>query len=457
MTRKYYKILSLIFAILLAGCRSEEIGPSSESSYEDSNPVVFGAKIIEMGNTRAPGDKPVKNQKLNLMFLSSNGLELGYADFNYQGIAYSERFDNTGSPLDLLWSYVSPDEYNGDTYSFYLDNIPEEYNIPDQGNISSITLPDDNPYKISRYSDEESEKDLWWGSLQGVSRAKIQNVDLYHVMSRVTLRVYFDNSAVGESKYPVSATINNIFRYPVSFNRLTGNLGLPEFPDENPFTLVEDEQGWTESEDETGMTYYTSPDFILPPQEIVSNARPRLTVIVKNSRSGEFQTFSGLLPLAMYLEGENGLSTLWTMAFLKGYSLVLTVKISNDAADLQFLPVSLLEWWPVGEKTLTGIQASIGKEEDFEKLIETYNTASDDSQFYKWGYKDSNDNTWYFNIFRNLEINASKYAGKMQERLEMPYGFKIHNASIVVTLSDGSVVYLTGEEGEAQLKALLSD
>lgn len=458
MTVKYFKILSLFFAMLLVGCASDDATPPSGSSnVEDSDRVVFGAKVIEMGNTRAIGDKTVKDKKLNLLFLSSNGWESGFADFNYQGIAYSERYDNNGSVLDLLWSYVAPDEYNGETYSFFLDNIPDEFNIPDPNDITKVIFNEGNPYKASRYVDENNKNDLWWGSLQGVNRAKIENIDLYHVMARVSLKVYFDNSAVGDSKYPVSATINNIYRYPVSFDRLTGNLGLPEAPDPEPFTLVEDEQGWEETLDVTGLTYYTSPDYILPPQEFVSNARPRLSVVVKNGNTGELQTFSGLLPLAMYLEGENGSSTLWTMSFLKGYSLTLTVKISNEAADLQFLPVTLLEWWPVGSKTLTGIQASVRDDNDLDTLIKTYNTSVDDSEFYNWGYKDSTDGVWYFNVFRNINIEASKYAGKMTERTAMPYGFKLHSASVVVTLKDGTDVYLTGEEGERQLKALLNE
>lgn len=457
MTPKYFKILSIVFVTLLSACSSQVTPPLPDSTTEeDSDPVVFGAKVVEMKTTRAEGDKPVKNKRLNLLFSGQNGLETGFADFNYQGVAYSERFDTNGDRIDLIWSYVAPDEYNGDTYSFYIDNLPEEYTETDPNNISTVFLPENNPYGISEYKEDQDSNDLWWGSLKGVSKARIENIDLYHAMARISLKVYFDNSQVGDSKSPVSASITNIFRSPVSFDRLTGNFGLPELPDENPFVLVEDENGWKENLDESGMYYYTSPDFILPPQEVVSNARPRLSVVIRNDNNGEYQTFSGLLPLAMYLEDEKGVSNLWTMSFLKGYKLVLTVKISNTAADLQFLPVSILDWEPVGSKLLTGLQASIVDGKSFGELIETYNNATDDSLFYKWGYQSSTDNVWCFNIFHNLTILASDYAAKMKEKSQFQYGFKLYYSTVEVVLRDGTKVLLTGEDGERQLKDLLN-
>ena len=442
-----------LLPFVLWSCVSDSYEPESS---EDDEPVILGAHIKEMGITRA-GDKLIKDKTLNLTFNSSNGYENGKAFFNYQGIGYTVRYDMSGFPLDLVWSYVATDVVNGDTYSFYLDNLSEEYTTSDPASLTTILLPEDNVYSISKFVEEEENSvsnppanDLWWGSLDRVTRTKIENITLYHVMSRFCLRLSIDNSAVGDEKLPASASLTNLFRTPVSFDRLTGNLGLEDNPDPEPFVLVENETEWTMEEGENGIIYYTSPEFVIPPQEFMSNARPRLTVKLTNG-----QTFSGLLPLVMYLVGENGVLSLWNMSFLKGYKLTLNVRLSNEAASLQFMPSTVLEWWNVGKKNLTGSQASLTNEEDFLDLIKTYNSG-DDSQFYKWGYQNS-EGVWIFNIFRNFSISANEFKDKMHEKPGLPYGFNLNFASITISLGGDENVYLQNEDGAEKLKALLNE
>lgn len=455
MNFKNFKYIIYFLPALFFSCSDED---SMKTSSEGDEQVVFGARIREMGNTRAD-DKPVKNKSMNLTFFTSNGFEKGKVEFNDQGIGFSVRYDADQNPLDLVWSYVSPNERNGKVYSFFIDNLDSEYTETDPQNPTTVILPSNNRYKLGLYVDEDKEdpekgiysNDLQWGSLENVERDKIETIYLNHVMARFSLRVTFDNSAVGEEFKPESASINNIFHEAVSFDRKTGILGLPDQPEADPFYLVETKEGWkAEKDEEDGITYYNSPDFAVPPQEFVANARPRVTVKLTNGKS-----YSGLLPTAMSILGENS-SSLWTMAFLKGYKLTLNVKISNEAASLEFMPVTVMEWWEVGRKTLMGNQASLTKDEDFDELIKAYKN-SDDSEFYRWGYYDNVNQVWVFNIFRALEIDPAKYKSVMQEKESMPYRFNILNTSIALLYPGGIKKYVEGEEGERILKEILSE
>lgn len=454
MKIKFFKYILFCVSALLLSCSSDAFDTDDTSADEQ---VVFGARLNEMKSTRAP--KLVTDKSMNLTFVSNAGYEKGRVDFNSQGIGFSVRFDADDSPLDLIWSYVSPNIYNTDIYSFFLDNLAEEYTDSDPDNSTVVLLPEDNRYKIGLFVEEKDENpdegifsnDLIWGAIENVERKKIEDIYLDHVMARFALQVYFDNSAVGEQMFPESASMTNIFHEPVSFDRLTGTLGLPENPVEDPFTLVDNSTGWEQDFDElTRMTYYTSPDFVVPPQEFVANARPRLRVTLTNGR-----TFTGIFPPVMNIVDSDGAETLWTMAFLKGYKVTLNVKISNEAATLEFMPVSVTDWWDVGTKNLTGIQASLVKDTDFDDLIKAYN-AGDDTEFYKYGYKDTETGAWVFNIFRNFTIDANTYKGRMTENSSMPYRFNIMNTIMTISIGTNEI-NISGDEGNSILKQLLSE
>ena len=453
-TKKIYLLVSL--PLVLCGCDTSE---KLTDDYTDKEQVIFESSLKEILNSRANSDEYVVNQSFNLMFKGNAGYEIGKVDFNNSGIGFSLRYDNDGKLMDLIWGDVNPNENNGNTYSFYLDNL-----TPGFDGITNVKLPEnpeDNPYSIgiykndddTNYNDDYNTKDLIWGALENTERNTIEEVDLYHVMSRFCLRLCIDNSAVGKDKFPLSATISNLFQTPIEFDRLTGNLQLEENPIEEPYSIVDNQtKNWTIEKDESNpnITYYTSPDFVIPPQEFVSTARPRLSVKLLDNT-----TYSGLFPIAMNLIGADGSLTPWTMSFLRGYRIMLNVKISNNMADLQFLPVTMLDWWEVDEKTVTGYQASVANEEDFKNLIKAYNDERI-SEFYKWGFKRS-DGTWVFNIFTNFSIKASEYSSHMEEKENLPYEFYIFDATVSVSLDSENEVYLnTLNNGAQQLKNLLN-
>ncbi|MCH5237727.1 MAG: hypothetical protein J1E95_08015 [Muribaculaceae bacterium] len=395
----YFNIIMLF--ILFTGCSDNDM---EHDETDSDKAVVFGATLRELRGSRESDGDLIKDRSFNLLFKGESGYEEGRVDFNSSGIGYSLRLDSDGNGFtDLVWGYVSPEETGG--YSFYVDN----FKFPFNGStiVKLPENPDENPYNIKVFEKDFQSNDLVWGSLENADRANIEIIDLYHVMSRFQLHLYVNNEAVGSVFTPVSAGITNIFRCPVSFDRITGTFGLKTDiegkiqPDEEEFMLVEP-NGWTTKWDEKGNQYYASPEYILTPQEFASDNRPRLNITLNDGEKD--RVFTGLFPPVMTVYDENNENgTLWTMSFKRGTRLILTVSVSNDMATLQFLPVYLIDWYEkLKNKTFTGTQASVGENEDFEKLFEAYESSTE-SEFYKWGYKE-NDDTWVFNIFNNIEI-----------------------------------------------------
>lgn len=438
-------ILSVTILLALSGCSTAEPDKETEDIL---GRVKIGAAISGIGNTGTRGyqeEGKVLSGNMNLTFLNKDReFEVGSVAFE-NGIGYASRIDNSRF-IDLKWVDLSTTEESSRQYSFYLDNLPAAY-----GTDVNISLPEENPFHASVFDEVEGSNDLLWGALLDIERSPTLSFDLNHVMSRFCLRVYFDNSNGFERLTPESAKISNLFQHAVSFDRLTGTLGLDENPDEEDFILVTDYDSWDRKEvieNNKTVNYYVSPDFVIPPQNFVSNKRPRLTVVLSNGES-----YSGLFPLAMTLVGENNVMTPWMMSFLRGYKLTLTVMISNGGQSLQFMPVTLLEWVDKGIKNLTGSQAAIEDEEGMKALINAYNGRKVE-EFYKWGYK--NGDIWIFNIFQNLEFSL-KSGEKMEEQKDLPYEFNIYNSTVIVNLPDGRSVSLTqNDDGANKLKTILN-
>ena len=451
-----YNILVLLFLGLTASCESESEQPDIEGLAEN---VLMEATVKELHISRSTGDG-ICDKAFNLTFQSSSGYEVGKVDFNSAGRGYTIRYDSEGVPFDLVWGDVVPDQPNGSTYSFYVDNLPEE-----MGRSIVVDFPenrDENPYSIGIYDGDFGSRDLIWGSAEQVIRKNIEDIDLYHVMSRFSLHVDLNNSSVGHEISLVSAEITNIFTSPLSFNRLSGNFELRKYENGEPwpeekFIMVEDEDKWLEVKDENEVAYYSTPDFILPPQEFVQNNRPRLYVKVR-SGDGTEKVFSSVLPTTMTVKDEAGVQKLWSMSFLRGTKLILSVRLNNEVGSLEFLPVSLIGWKEhKGDKTFTGYQASVSKTEDLDDLVNAYNNESID-KFYQWGYlADKDTNKWVFNVFNNLEIDYEFYKNKMGEREGLPYSFNIYEATITVLMPGDKKVYLSGAEGAEKLKKILSN
>lgn len=312
MNYNYCKHILFLLLPVLFGCDSSQ---EAKDLTDKSESILFGANITNIGNTRGYQEEgTVMTGKYNLTFQNlSQELEIGSVAFE-NGIGYASRIKDNKN-VDLKWGEIKSDETHG-TYSFYLDNLPSYENQ----NSTIVELPEDNPFRVDVFDKKNGKNDLLWGSLEDVNRSPILSFNLYHVMSRFCLRVYFDNSKGFENLPELkSASISNLFQKAISFDRLTGALGLNEQPDETPFIL----SGWVEDDEinEESVTYYVSQDYVIPPQEFVPNNRPRLTIVLENGDS-----YSGVFPLAMNLVGENDVLTPWNMSFLRGYMSGLVTK-----------------------------------------------------------------------------------------------------------------------------------
>lgn len=438
----------------LWSCSSEETVPNHESS-EDV--VIFNANVIESSNSRVTIEDEIRERKLNLTFHNQSDYEIGFTDFDSKGWGTSKRFTE-GTFTDLEWNYLLAEDAE-ERYSFCLDNLSEEF----ETKTTEITFPDDNPYRASvlvpwNYEEANSSQyeelscnDLIWGKVLN-KKASSLTVNLNHVMASFRLRIYFDNTVGFDELIPEKVSISNIFQTTTSFNRLTGNFGLKDAPEEEDFTLVEtfDTKFWDIVEDPvTQILYYESPVFVVPPQDFIQNNRPRLNVTLTN---GGFYT--GLFPRVMSIKNENGNWEDALTSFMKSYTLVMTVKISNQPSSMQFMPVTMLEWNNKGTYNFTGTQASIIDVDDLKNLISAY-SKGDTSYFDHWGYYEKG--IWYFNIYRTLELDTS-YAGKLKENLQIPYEFDMHYGVVTIKISENNVIYLTASnKGAEKLKKFLNE
>lgn len=462
-------IIGIVLAGFLAGCKEDVSEPYTDKA---SDPVLFSAKVKDILVSRA--DNPIKDHDLNIIFQNSAGYEFGIISFNSQGLGTSIRYDG-GKETDLIWEYLGF-EYDKDDkdkkyplYSFYVDNIPESLNT----GSTFVEFPEnieENPYRADFYRSYENQNDnndLIWGSIEKVVKAPSLTLSLSHVMSRVELWVYFDNNISSEARAPKSAVITNIFKAPKGFDRLTGEWTLPEtLPENSEFVLANDDESsefkWERKEEKViegdeikTITYYVSPDFVVPPQQFISNQRPRLTVTLANDQGGNGQVFTGLFPLAMNLLDEDGNPTPWVMSFIRGYKIILKVKIGNEPSTLEFMPSTVLEWESKGTKNISGLQASIAREEDLQKLIEAYNNG-DSRYFDHWGYYDENSRKWYFNIFLSLDVSSS-YKESMPENSDMPYEFNLNSGIVYLNVDNNTTLILSGTEGAKILKDFISN
>ncbi|MCH5224871.1 MAG: hypothetical protein J1D77_02685 [Muribaculaceae bacterium] len=465
-------ILSLAtLSFVLTGCRSDYDLP--QETETGGTPVVFGANIVGMVSTRAleVSEGEVVNGEFSLTFFNaSNQLEVGKTVFT-DGLGVCYRYDKEGNPVQLIWEEVGSEGGKG-LYSFWLDNLElpddlfNENFTKEELKKTLFTLPENNPYRASKMKDHP-EIDLLWGRANNVPKAQSITIDLQHAMAAFQVRINMDNAG-GQEIYPVKVYIENLCTVGHIFNRnaeppLSAKTrqipneggGTSIRPDEYPFPLTEESETipatWEKGE-ENGLDYYISPEFILPPHGFVGGYRGRLYIELNTG-----EVYSGLFPMEMYVQNADGTISSEYLRFKQGCKLKITVTISKELNELGFEPVYYYEWYDKGTFNIMGSQASLADDSVFKSLIEAYNQGKED-EFYKWGYQDS-EGRWMFNLFnKDIKLKASEVAGQMEEKLELPYDFVFHNATVIITTEKGDKIELNKDNGGAEkLKKLLSE
>lgn len=467
-----YLCYKIIFAFVLLGfwsCRSEDV--ENDMSLRKGEQVIFGANVNNIISSRAlPQKGMIIDGNLHVLYFPKQGnYQTAEVDF-IDGIGYTYIGTNA-SRTPLLWDDVAVANVTNQTYNFFYDNLA--YDVYE--NLGNYELPADHPYRFRKYKsngDGLPEGDLLWGSVIGVKKSNGILLTLNHIMSLLTLQISIDDKGFGERK-PKKAWISYCRSAIEKINRMSGwvkeysylpNDEIPDLPDLQ--LADEDEEIYTSGDwgktfdEETGVRYYNSPAYLVPPQEFNTGYLPRLTIELDDG-----STYSGVFPQYVFLEEANGQISQRRIQFMSGYKLNLAVRISSEANSLNFIYAQVNYWNDMGTYNVTGKQASLADEKDFNKLIEAYNSASSDADknkddkygFYQWGFYDENTQKWIFNIFQNQSITESAISRKMPKDSALPYEFSLHYATLTLLMDDGTELAISADNGGAEkLKDMLT-
>lgn len=456
-----YKIIIGLFVAAMssvfAACSSEEV-PAANSPEDGGIRVV--AEVARQVYSRAYQEEGyVESGTYYLSYpSSSNGNPYGVAQVDF---GRDEKNPAIGFiDPSLKWKDVG----GGSTPTFYLDNVSD----PERNEKTEVKFSDVyNPYKAGLF-DKEGMNDLLWGKIEAQRNAKTINFDLHHNMSRLRVQVTVNKDQEYGSSLTLDGAkveISSINQNPVSFNRLSGDLELPAVAEETEeeykrvytsLTLVdelentkeEDRITWKEDKEENNESIvYTTQDFVLPPQGLLENEyRPRLTITLKDGTK-----YSGILPHAMEIEGEDNTTIPAYLYFLKEHILTIRTVITEEPPLLSFMPVWVMKWVDKGEFTIEAHQAGIYREEEFYKLIEYYR-ANNEYQLVRYGYLyttgEPAEERWNFDFFSGVTLDRSRITGKMvaDEKKEprpnpKPFSFSFNNYAVYVGDKDENGIF----------------
>lgn len=427
-------ILPLLSVILLASCASEP--ELTQGNGPDGDGVICLRGAIEglsESGTRAyyePGTIESGTYYMTYPPIEDN------STFDVTDIEFNNGygFPKTPRGKDLTWYEVGPLTYDENLTVFYIDNVPRPESNP---NTTVVTFDENyHPFDAGVYDEEGGTNDLLWGYAHipmFAARDQI-SIGIHHWLSRVNVVVTVDNSEDNIDKIDfsnASVKITNLALNPLSYDRTTGNLNLGNNPKKSDLELISNGNFRNVTDDELieGISYYQSESYILPPQTLpVNNERPRL-VIKANMQDGSERTYSGVLPRVMMINDVPA-----NFAFEKEYNLTLRVTISGDKLAIAFMIATVQEWIDKGSFTLSSTQAGVYNDDQMAALIKAYkaNNVLDMSYF---GFLTSSEE-WVFNIFQNMEIKLSDYAGAMATGTD--FSFDLHGHTLTVINDDGS-------------------
>ena len=342
----------------------------------------------------------------------------------------------------LLWKFITDESVS----TFCLDNVPKS----GDGDGTTVTFgSDNNPFKAGLFDDDGGTNDLLWGTRDVSRNAENIHFDLHHNMSRVRVQVTVNrkNSTEGALNLDdAEVKITSLIHTPRSFNRLDGTLALGEDPDYDDLVLADRTIGWNndldKSEGDTEMR--TTYDFVLPPQTLSDENRPRLVITLADG-----SVYSGILPHAMEInspEYKNPYPV--ALSFLKEHILTLRTEITEAPPSLSFMPVTVVEWIDRGSFTLEGHQAGIYTTKDFEDLLHWWDEYNED-QLARYGLLEDDGKKWMFSFWGPIDVKSADIKGKMKVTGDTDYHFRFHGFKHLV---DGNVV-----AEEEYLKKILTD
>lgn len=437
---------SAMLVIVLSACSASD--PEENDGY--STPLNVTAQLAETIATRdylASGD--VTEGTYYISYPAVSTLEYNLATVNFDlsatpGIGVVIMPDNQ----EMRWENVG-----GNMPTFYLDNVVPTETDPEDPMIVNFT--NGGAYTAAVFDDVNGTNDLLWGSLQVYNNTRTLNFSLHHNMARLRVEISVDKTfEIEEDLNLEGATVqlSSINQQPLSFDRQTGLLALSTEPEAyTNLTLVNQnaDLDWVSEEpspDNENLTVYTTPDFVLPPQDLLTDdKRPRLRIELANGR-----VFSGIVPYAMdVVDSDHPTAYPMTLSFLKEHVLTLHTLISNEPPTLSFMPVKVVEWVDKGTFDVDGHQAGIYRASEFSSLIGYYN-AENEFQLYRYG--NLIDSAWVFNLWSSINLDYSQVSGMMRPGgNKLGYSFKYNGYGVILTQGTE-----TKEVSATQLVSVLS-
>lgn len=439
-------LFSAMLAIALSACSASD--PEESDVY--STPLNVTAQMAETISTRDYLDSgEVTEGTYYISYPAVSTLEYNLATVNFD-LAVTPGIGVVIMPnnQEMRWENVG-----GNMPTFYLDNVVPTETEPEDQMIVNFT--NGGAYKAAVFDDRNGSNDLLWGSLQVYNNTRTLNFSLHHNMARLRVEVSVDKTfEIDDDLNLEGATVklSSINQQPLSYDRQTGLFTLStETSAYTPLTLVNSSAGlnWVSEEpdpDNENLKVYTTPDFVLPPQDLLTDDnRPRLTIELANGRK-----FSGIVPYAMnVVDSDHPTAYPMTLSFLKEHVLTLHTLISNDPPTLSFMPVKVVEWVDKGTFDIDGHQAGIYRATEFYSLIGYYN-AENEFQLYRYG--NLTNSVWVFNLWSSIDLDYSQVFGMMRQGgNKLGYSFKYNGYG--VTLTQGNV---TKEVSATDLVSVLS-
>ena len=439
ISRIYNTILSsclTVLAMTASGCTADP-----EPTVDDGNAIYVEADVTHNSQARSyiPQGTVVEGE-YNLTFPST------VADqYNIGLVSFGESQENPqigivkldgGTPLK--WLTVG----GGATPTLYLDNIPRTVAGASTSTTTTFSA-NSNPYEAAPFDSIGGANDLLWGAKMFQRNAGTLHFDLQHVMARVRLVVTADNTNGEIDLTGASVKITNLNLKPLSFDRIEGTFALdtesPEAYSDLVFVDPENEgPDWRDSyETDEVTTVYWSPDFVLPPQDLLQDdRRPRL--VIKLADNNEY---SGILPSAMLIGDGVHPEPSYPVAlsFLSQYVLTIRTVVTDEPPSLTFMPVYVMKWVDKGSFEEEAHQSGIYKADEFYKLIQYYNKGNV-FQLDRYGKQKEDANgvkTWHFDFWNSVTLDYAKIHGMMPKNdTAGSFTFVYNNYTVSVKYND---------------------
>lgn len=445
-------IVFMLFTLLLCGCKTEDNIKKPEQKGAKVYVSASMAEVIVSRDYQESGDVESGLYYLSYPQETTQIYSLGTVDFDRsitKGIGIVLLPDNE----EMTW-----DKVGGSIPMFYMDNVA----TTDGNNTSSdpmiVNFDNGSRFSAGLFNNDEENKDLLWSSLMAQNGSLTLNFQLHHNMARLNVEITVDKTYEIAGDLDLTGAkveITSINQNPVSYDRYTGLLELSTDPEAySPLELVNEDIDWlsTNTEEGSPVTVYTTQDFVLPPQDLLTDEnRPRLIITLSNGR-----VFSGIVPYAMNVTDQDHPDPYpMTLSFLKEHILTLRTLVSNQPPELTFMPVKVVEWVDKGTFDLDAHQAGIYTELEFMDLIEYYQN-NNEFQLLRYGNLvtvENNDNNngdsgdeendddnliWQFNIWAPLTLKYSSISAQMPAVDDKKdYTFVYNNYTVLVENDEG--------------------